>query len=85
LYGLLLLPFNARLIQMAWCLHGSPDDLQRARGLFRWSILYLFGICLLLLLARLPAAEPFSLQVVVLLKHYSAGPGAFTLMPVPVI
>lgn len=85
LYGLLLLPFNARLIQMAWHLHGSPDDVQRARGLFRWSILYLFGICLLLLLARLPAAEPFSVQAVVLLKQYGAGPGAFTPMPVPVI
>ncbi|MEY3545594.1 MAG: hypothetical protein RLZZ247_1751, partial [Cyanobacteriota bacterium] len=47
LYGLLLLPFNARLIQMAWRLHQDPDDVQRARGLFRWSILYLFGICLL--------------------------------------
>jgi protoheme IX farnesyltransferase len=30
---------------------------QPARALFRWSILYLFGICLLLLLARLPQAE----------------------------
>jgi len=58
---------------------------QRARGLFRWSILYLFGICLLLLLARLPAAEPFSVQAVVLLNQYGAGPGAFTPMPVPVI
>jgi hypothetical protein len=45
----------------------------------------LFGICLLLLLARLPAAEPFSVQAVVLLKQYGAGPGAFTPMPVPVI
>ena len=45
LYGLLLLPFNARLLQMAWGLRRQPDDLQRAKGLFRWSILYLFGLC----------------------------------------
>ena len=62
LYGLLLLPFNARLIQMAWRLHQDPDDQQRARSLFRWSILYLFGICLLLLLARLPAGDQFTRQ-----------------------
>jgi protoheme IX farnesyltransferase len=62
LYGVLLLPFNARLIQMAWRLNRDPDDVQRARGLFRWSILYLFGICLLLLIARLPAAADFSSQ-----------------------
>ena len=62
LYGLLLLPFNARLIQMAWRLHQDPDDQLRARSLFRWSILYLFGICLLLLLARLPAGDQFTRQ-----------------------
>ncbi|MBM5828537.1 MAG: protoheme IX farnesyltransferase, partial [Cyanobacteria bacterium M_surface_7_m2_040] len=28
-----------------------------ARGVFRWSIFYLFGICLLLLLARTPQAS----------------------------
>ena len=67
LYGLLLLPFNARLIQMAWSLAQAPDDLQRARGLFRWSILYLFGICLLLLMARLPASGQFTSQGVELL------------------
>jgi protoheme IX farnesyltransferase len=62
LYGLLLLPFNGRLLQMAWALQQAPNDLQRAKGLFRWSILYLFGICLLLLLARLPAGDQFSHQ-----------------------
>ena len=36
LYGLLLLPFNARLLQMTCNLHKDPDDLQRAKGLFRW-------------------------------------------------
>ena len=30
----------------------DPNDPQRARSLFRWSILYLFGICLLLVMAR---------------------------------
>jgi protoheme IX farnesyltransferase len=79
LYGLLLLPFNGRLLQMAWRLHQAPEDVQRARGLFRWSILYLFGICLLLLLARMPAGEQFSVQGLELLALAGSGPPAFTL------
>ena len=79
LYGLLLLPFDARLIQMAWRLHQDPDDVQRARGLFRWSILYLFGICLLLLLARLPAGEVLSSQGWDLLALAGSGKAGFTL------
>jgi protoheme IX farnesyltransferase len=62
LYGLLLLPFNGRLLQLSSALRNNPDDPQRARSLFRWSILYLFGICLLLVLARTPqaiASDPF--------------------------
>jgi len=79
LYGLLLLPFNARLIQMAWRLHQDPDDVQRARGLFRWSILYLFGICLLLLLARLPGGALLSSQGWDLLALAGSGKAGFTL------
>jgi protoheme IX farnesyltransferase len=79
LYGLLLLPFNARLIQMAWRLHQDPDDVQRARGLFRWSILYLFGICLLLLLARMPAGAVLSSQGWDLLALAGSGKAGFTL------
>ena len=63
LYGLLLLPFNARLLQMVHNLAGAPESTERAKGLFRWSILYLFGICLLLILTRLPGAALFDLQV----------------------
>ena len=81
LYGLLLLPFDARLLQMAWRLQRQPDDLQRAKGLFRWSILYLFGICLLLLLARLPAGELFSRQGFDLLALIGSGGSASTLLP----
>ena len=57
LYGLLVLPFNARLLQLSARLSEDPADPQRARQLFRWSILYLFGLCLLLVLARTPAAQ----------------------------
>jgi protoheme IX farnesyltransferase len=55
-YGLLVLPFNARLLQLSERLLEQPEEPAGARGLFRWSILYLFGICLLLLLARTPQA-----------------------------
>ncbi|MCP9926480.1 heme o synthase [Cyanobium sp. CH-040] len=60
-YGLLVMPFNARLLQLSGNLALDPDDAGRARSLFRWSILYLFGICLLLLLARLPLAQALQL------------------------
>ena len=79
LYGLLLLPFNARLLQMTWMLQQDPDDLQRAKGLFRWSIFYLFGVCLLLLMARMPAGEQFSEQGEALLGWSGSGNAGFTL------
>lgn len=79
LYGLLLLPFNARLLQMTWTLQQDPDDLQRAKGLFRWSIFYLFGVCLLLLMARMPAGEQFSKQGFALLGWSGSGNAGFTL------
>ena len=58
-YGLMLLPFNGRLMQMVNRLSLNPDSLTSAKGLFRWSILYLFGICLLLVLSR-PISPPRS-------------------------
>jgi len=66
-YGLLVLPFNGRLLQLCSQLRRNPDSLVPARSLFRWSILYLFGLCLLLLLARLPAAATLQQQVLTLL------------------
>ncbi|MFM7085500.1 MAG: heme o synthase [Cyanobium sp.] len=60
LYGLLVLPFNARLLQLSRRLAADPEQPGRARDLFRWSILYLFGLCLLLLLARTPQALSLS-------------------------
>lgn len=63
LYSLLVLPFNARLLQLSERLGHDPHDNSRARALFRWSILYLFGICLLLLLARLPLAQQLDLGI----------------------
>jgi protoheme IX farnesyltransferase len=63
LFGLLVLPFNARLLQLTSRLADQPDNPQPARALFRWSILYLFGICLLLLMARTPQAGVLSTQL----------------------
>ncbi len=67
LYGLLLLPFNGRLLQMVHRLQVAPDDIVRAKGLFRWSILYMFGICLLIVMSRMPAAVEFDSQGMALL------------------
>ncbi len=61
LYGVLLIPFNARLLQQCHRLSLQPEDPAAARGVFRWSIFYLFGICLLLLLARTPQGEGLQL------------------------
>ena len=72
LYGLLVLPFNGRLLQLSGRLSQSPEDPRMARSLFRWSILYLFGICLLLLLARTPQAS--AIQLTSLLDLWTAVP-----------
>jgi protoheme IX farnesyltransferase len=71
-YGLMLLPFNGRLLQMVRRLAGDPNSLTGAKGLFRWSILYLFGICLLLVLSRTDLASGFDHQVRVLLLQVQA-------------
>ena len=62
LYGIMLLPFNVRLLQLIERLKSSPDDLIKAKGLFRWSILYMFGICLLLLISRTQLSVEFEKQ-----------------------
>ena len=41
LYGLLLIPFNFRLIQMFNRLADDPEDLKRAKGLFRLSLIHI--------------------------------------------
>ncbi|ABX08377.1 heme o synthase [Prochlorococcus marinus] len=69
LYGLLLIPFNGRLLQMVHRLASDPDDLTNAKGLFRWSILYMFGICLLLVISRFPLASQFHSQGIVLFTN----------------
>ena len=72
LYGLLLIPFNARLLQMVHQLGAAPENVDRAKGLFRWSILYMFGICLLLVVSRLPMAANFDLQAWSLLQQMAS-------------
>lgn len=75
LYGLLVLPFNGRLLQLSHQLRQQPENPRCARDLFRWSIFYLFGICLLLLLARSPQATLANLgDMAVLLRLPSPGP-----------
>ena len=69
LYGLLVLPFNGRLLQLSEQLLKKPEDPASAKNMFRWSIFYLFGICLLLLLARTPQASlvsPIPMSVLLL-------------------
>ncbi len=73
LYGILLAPFNVRLIQMVKRLAADPEDLTRAKGLFRWSILYMFGICLLLVISRVSLADQFHNQAMYLLTNIVSG------------
>ena len=72
LYGILILPFNARLLQMVHRLGEGPEDLDRAKGLFRWSILYMFGVCLLLVISRQPMAVQFDIQGMALLSQLTS-------------
>ena len=69
LYTILLLPFNARLLQMINRLVAAPEDLNIAKGLFRWSILYMFGVCLLLVISRQQLAVEFDMQTMALLTQ----------------
>ena len=62
LYLIMLFPFNLRLLQLINRLKSSPDNLVNAKGLFRWSILYMFGICLLLLISRTQLSVGFEQQ-----------------------
>jgi len=62
LYEIMVIPFNARLLQLIFRLKNDPDDLSLSKGLFRWSILYMFGICLLLLIARTNLSVQFEEQ-----------------------
>ena len=61
-----------RLLQMVRRLAQDPDSFTGAKGLFRWSILYLFGICLLLVLSRTDLASGFDHQVRALLLQVQA-------------
>ncbi|WP_320675450.1 heme o synthase [Prochlorococcus sp. MIT 1341] len=72
-YGLMMVPFNFRLLQMVFRLGEEPDDIERAKGLFRWSILYMFGVCLILVMSRLPLSVDFHHQSLELIKHFSIG------------
>tara|TARA_Y100001968_G_scaffold91106_1_gene81936 strand:- start:2714 stop:3715 length:1002 start_codon:yes stop_codon:yes gene_type:complete len=67
-YGILVVPFNSRLLQMINRLQSEPDDMSRAKGLFRWSILYMFGICLLLVISRMSIAVHSDHQLSILLE-----------------
>ncbi len=63
-YVILLLPYNGRLLQMIGKLNQNPENLEVAKGLFRWSILYMFGVCFLLVVSRLPMAVEFNNQLI---------------------
>ena len=73
LYGILLLPYNSRLLQLVSRLRDNPEDLDRAKGLFRWSILYMFGVCFLLVISRLQVSIVFNDQLIALIKDFSIG------------
>lgn len=73
LYGLLVLPLNGRLLQLSGALRRLPEERQRATSLFRFSILYLFGICGLILWSRSGAATLLDQQALHLLEHWSTG------------
>ena len=68
IYEIMVIPFNARLLQLISRLKNSPDDVLQAKGLFRWSILYMFGICLLLLIARTNISVQFEEQTLLIAR-----------------
>ncbi len=77
LYGILVLPFNARLLQMVRRLVDSPEDSGLAKGIFRWSIFYMFGICGLLVMSRSIMAVEFDAQATTLFSHMAENFSSF--------
>ncbi|KKZ13586.1 MAG: protoheme IX farnesyltransferase, partial [Candidatus Synechococcus spongiarum 142] len=73
LYGLLVLPLNGRLLQLSTALQQQPEARKRATNLFRFSILYLFGICGLIVWSRSGAATLLGQQVLGLLERWPTG------------
>ena len=72
-YGMMVLPFNGRLLQLGKALQLQPQERQRAKGLFRYSILYLFGLCWMLLWARSAGAAQLGADVLTMLSQWSGG------------
>ena len=68
LYEIMIIPFNARLIQLIQRLKESPEDLFQAKVLFRWSILYMFGICLLLVISRTDLSVKLENQTLIIVS-----------------
>ena len=62
LYGVLLVPLNLRFLQIVNRLGDFPQDVDRAKGLFKWSILYMFGVCFLLVISRTELGALFDSQ-----------------------
>lgn len=59
-YGAIALLLGGVFIQKAWKLMQSPSDLQMARSLFKYSILYLMLLCAGMALDSLPATHQFT-------------------------
>ena len=72
-YGMMVLPFNGRLLQLGRALQLQPRERQRAKGLFRYSILYLFGLCWMLLWARSAGAAQLGADVLTMLSRWGGG------------
>ena len=72
-YGMMVLPFNLRLLQLGKALEVQPRERERAKGLFRYSILYLFGLCWMLLWSRSAGAAVLDADVARLFTQWSAG------------
>lgn len=58
-YGLVALGLGIGFIYQAWDLMQAPGDKDRARSLFKFSILYMMLLCVALVVDSLPATQTF--------------------------
>tara|TARA_Y100001970_G_C14255103_1_gene874716 strand:+ start:5240 stop:6226 length:987 start_codon:yes stop_codon:yes gene_type:complete len=63
IYEILLVPLNIRLLKLTSNLKLMPDEIFEAKSLFKWSIIYMFGVCGLLLIARTQFSIDLEAQV----------------------
>jgi heme o synthase len=73
-YSVVALYFGSQFIYKAWQLTKTPKDKQAARGLFKFSILYLIYLCVGMGIDSLPITDQILSPIILNLSHITLEP-----------